>query len=660
MKKLFIHIGVFIGMSIQIIAQEQSLSTSINVLAEEKSNKELKGDKYAFRYSFDKAIETYENTKQLTSEGQRNLAESYSNLNQNIESEITYSKLINSQSGVLPEDYYNYAMVLKTNGKYVESHTAMDKFNELNPSDLRAKSYMASKAEFAGLLVDDGKYKIEHLKINTDADDFGTSFYQNRIVFASTRANAKIIKRKYNWNGKPFLNLYVSDLNGSELKKPKNFDKSLNGKMHDGTASFSSNGMYMAFTRNNNQDKSPDKVVELQIWFSSYQKGKWSKPEAFVFNNNEYSVGQPYLTSNGNTMYFTSDMPSGYGGADLYKVTKDEKGSWSKPENLGDKINTEGDEMFPFLEEKSGMLYFSSNGRFGLGGLDIFISPVNGSSFGTAYNACAPLNTRCDDFALIVDGNTNKGYFSSNRIGGSGDDDIYSVDFLNVSKLIQGIAKDKNDHAIPKTFITLFDEKGNAIDTLTTNNNAAYTFSVDKDKNYKLVGKKENYLDGYTVATTFGKELVIIADVVLLEKEKAIAVIEAKADLGVILKLNSIYFDLDKYNIRSDAGIELNKIVKIMNEHPNMVVELGAHTDCRETEAYNQVLSDKRAKASTDYIKNRITKPSRISGKGYGKTKLVNECACEGDVVSSCSEEEHQKNRRTEFIILTVDSIVKK
>jgi outer membrane protein OmpA-like peptidoglycan-associated protein/tetratricopeptide (TPR) repeat protein len=642
MKKLYIPIILFIGLG-------------INLAAQEKSRKELQGDKYAFRYSYEKAIDSYTHVKHLTVDGQRNLAESYHNLDQNVQSEVVYSKLITETTGVLPEDYYNYAMILKINGKYDESNKSMDKFNELKPSDLRAKSYMANKGNFQNLLKDDGKYKLVHMDVNTDDEDFGTTFYKDKIVFSSTRSHAKMVKRRFNWNGKPFLNMYVSEVKESQLKDPETFDKSLNGKYHDGPAAFSKDGTFMAFTKNTFHDKTKDKIVELQICFSNYKDGKWSTPEEFAFNNEAYSVGQPSLSSDGNTMYFTSDMPGGFGGSDIYKTTRTGKGEWSKPENLGDKINTEGDEMFPFIQDSSKAFMFSSNGHFGLGGQDIFVCALNGNSFERLYNAGSPLNTQYDDFAAIIN-DQNKGYFSSNRTGGSGDDDIYTVDFLkglNLGKKINGFAKDKDGKIISGTFITLLDDKSKILDTLTTKEDGAFSFLADSDKNFKLTGKKINYIDGDSITNTFGKEEIVKADVILLTKEETITKkIQVGSDLGKILEFTPIYFDLDKSNIRPDAETALNKIVKIMNEHPDMIVELGAHTDCRESKEYNQLLSERRAKASVAFIQKRITKPSRITGKGYGKTKLVNGCSCDGDKVSDCSEEEHQKNRRTEFIII--------
>ncbi|MES2592841.1 MAG: OmpA family protein [Bacteroidota bacterium] len=647
MKKLYIPLLVFIGLN-------------FNVLAQEKSRNELKGDKYAFRYSYNEAIESYNNAKELTLDGKRKLAESYRKIGKNVEAEIVYSEIVHASAGVLPEDHFNFAMTLKTNGKYEEAHNSLDKFAALKPEDLRAKDYVAHKAEFTGFSTDDGKYKTEHLNLNTDAQDFGTSYYiGNKVVFASSRG---VSRRKQNGNGKSFLNMYVSAVEDGQLKDPEIFGKSFNSKMNDGPASFSNDGTFMAFTRNNIRDKSKDKIVELAIYFSTYKDEKWSKPEACNLNDAGNSVGHPSLTADGKTMYFTSNAPGGFGGADLYKSTKDEKGEWTKPENLGNQINTEGDEMFPFLEEKTGTFFFASNGRFGLGGLDIFICKTKGAGFDAVYNAGSPLNTQYDDFSPIADGKTDKGYFSSNRVGGSGDDDIYSVSFLNgleTRKKIEGFAKSNDGSNIPQTFITLLDEKGNVLDTLTTKDDAAYTFFIDNDKNFKLAGKKETYTDGEATGNTFGKDRIVKTDVTLLKKEEVAAIkkeeitkkIQVGADLGKILELNNIYYDLDKSDLRPEAVTELTKIVKIMNENPTMVIELSAYTDCRATKEYNQILSDKRAKVPTGYIQSRITNPERIQGKGYGETKLLNSCACEGAVVSICTEADFQKDRRTEFII---------
>jgi outer membrane protein OmpA-like peptidoglycan-associated protein len=255
--------------------------------------------------------------------------------------------------------------------------------------------------------------------------DFGPAYYKDKVVFASTRRKSGMIVRNYNWTGQPFWDMYVTDTNGVQLQNMKSFNKGMNGKLHDGPASFSKDGNAIAFTRNNYKDKTKDKVVELQIFLSNYADGKWSKPASFSHNSPEYSVGQPCLSADGKTMYFTSDKAGGYGGADLYRTSRDINGKWGLAENLGDKINTEGDEMFPFFHESKGILYFSSNGRFGLGGLDIFTSNYNGTGFEPAVNAGYPLNSQFNDYGIIANDPMNRGYFTSDR---NGDDDIYSTE----------------------------------------------------------------------------------------------------------------------------------------------------------------------------------------------------------------------------------------
>ena len=465
MKNLLITVSVFIGIGCNGFSQEKSIKekeessyaslssddkTSVSSRPskplsseakdklstdnekKEKSFKEKEGDRFVSFYSYDKAIESYTRSKPLSIDGQRSLADGYEKFDQNIESEAVYSTLVNSGGEIMPEDYYNYAMVLKANGKYAESDKWMEKFNDLKPGDLRVKDYLANKAEFPDLLKTNDKYKINRLGINTDDLDFGTSYYKNDIVFASSRSSSKLFPRIYRWTRKPFWDMYISKVDSIQLETPVIFDKRLNGRMNDGPASFNDDGTFIAFTRNNSKDRSTDRIVELQIYFSNLKDGKWSKPEDFILNNKGYSVGHPYLSSDGITMYFTSDMPGGFGGADLYRIKKSDKEEWGIPENLGDKINTEGDEMFPFIEESNGILYFASNGRFGLGGLDIFSSAINSSGFGDVINAGSPLNTQYNDYALILNKEMSGGYFSSDRIGGNGGDDLYSLELVKM------------------------------------------------------------------------------------------------------------------------------------------------------------------------------------------------------------------------------------
>jgi outer membrane protein OmpA-like peptidoglycan-associated protein len=503
--------------------------------------------------------------------------------------------------------------------------------------------------------------KIIEQSTNTDAHDFGTFFYNGKVVYASSNLRPKMIKRKYNWNGQPYLNLYIAEVKEGQLKKREFFNKDLNAKMHEGPVAFSNKGTVMAITKNNSKDKTKDKIVELQIHFSTLKDEKWSEPVPFIYNNPAYSVGHAYLLEDGNTMYFVSDMQGGFGGTDIYKTIKNGNNEWMKPENLGNIINTEGDEMFPFFEEKNQILSFSSTGHFGLGNLDIFNCMYYGSNWGFVENPGAPINTRFDDYAMISNADASKGYLSSNRAGGSGLGDIYaftSAKTPTFEKMISGVAKDSQGEAIPGTFITLLGENDQIISTMVADNKGAYSFPVQTNQNFEITGNKDKYSEGSTITNSFGTEINTIADVILLQdkltdeeeiNEEAIVV---NNDLANVIKLNPIYFDFDKSNIRQDAAKELDKIVKVMNKYPNMEVELTAHSDCRGSDSYNYHLSKRRAVSSVEYINSKIITPNRISGKGLGETKSISACACEDKLVSDCSPEDHQKNRRTEFIIM--------
>ena len=657
MKSILISLLVLIGFSLSAIAQE-------------KSGREKRGDKFFFTYTYDEAIDRYSRTKDLTVSGQRNLAESYRIMEQNTESEETYAALINEGKELIPEDYYNYAMVLKNSGKYSESDVQMEKFAQQKPNDLRVISFRENKGQFDVLVKDNGKSKIREMEINTDSQDFGTSYYKDQVVYASSNASPKMIKRRDNQNNEPFFNLYVADVEDGQLKNREFFDKKDNGKMHDGPASFSNFGTFMAYTKNGKKDKTDDKVVELQIFTRAFEAEEWADPVASELNNPAYNVGHPNLTGDGQTMYFVSDMPGGFGGTDLYRSVRNEDGSWGKAENLGNVINTEGDEMFPFFDEMKNTMHFASNGHFGLGGYDIFSSPGSDLSWGKVTNAGAPLNTRFDDYAIIVDSKSTKGFFSSNRANGSGMDDIYGVDLLNEEsspKKIEGIAMDADNNPLPGTTVKLFDEEGNEINEATADSDGAYEFVVEANKNFELTGNRSDYLEGKNAANTFGTDAVVTADLHLLqeveedvvvvveEEEEEVVIVEENVivneDLGPVMKIKPIYFDFDKSEITPQAAKELDKMIKVMNQFPTMEIELASYTDCRGTRVYNNTLSQARAKSSTDYIKARITTPKRISGKGIGESKTVNDCECEGDVVSSCSDQQHQMNRRTEFIV---------
>ena len=706
-----------------------------------------KANNHYNNYSYTKVIENLEGEKQVTTDAQRKLAESYKITGNFTAAESVYSKIVEA-SDKTPQDIYAYAQILKMNAKYADAQKQMDIYSSLNAADSRTKLFSQNKTYTIDLLKDKGQFEIKNLDVNSAEQDFGVTYYKNEIAYTSSKHDINAAYRRWNGNNLPFLDLYVGKVEeNGEITNSKKIS-SLNKKYHEGPSSYNKEGNIVVYTQDNYQSKSSDGIRKLEMVESKFKDGKWSEKIPFPLNNKEYSVGHPSLSADGNTLYFASDMPGGIGGVDIYKITRNSDGTWGKAENLGNKINTEGNEMFPFIHE-SGLFFFSSDGRPGLGGLDVFATQIKNNQISKVINVGSPINGSKDDFSFVLNESKTKGYFASNREGGKGDDDIYSFNLLKpfqFGKTIKGVAQDKNGNILANVKVDLFDAEGKLISTAVTNNNGEYVFDVENPGQYKLSGQKESYISGNnSVSVPEGKDLVesnvalekdpgmslvaIITDAqtkkpldgakvtiladgnqpfdnfvtkadqnyrralpnnkvgdklnykIKIEKlgyltkevdfnyiiskpgeinihealDITLSKLEVGADLAKMLDIKPIYFDLGKYNIRKDAAIELDKIVKIMNEYPNMEVELGSHTDCRATAAFNEKLSGNRAQASAEYIKKSITRPERISGKGYGESKLKNGCACEGAVKSTCSEEEHQQNRRTEFIILKVE-----
>ena len=706
-----------------------------------------KANNHYNNYSYTKVIENLEGEKQVTTDAQRKLAESYKITGNFTAAESVYSKIVEA-SDKTPQDIYAYAQILKMNAKYADAQKQMDIYSSLNAADSRTKLFSQNKTYTIDLLKDKGQFEIKNLDVNSAEQDFGVTYYKNEIAYTSSKHDINAAYRRWNGNNLPFLDLYVGKVEeNGEITNSKKIS-SLNKKYHEGPSSYNKEGNIVVYTQDNYQSKSSDGIRKLEMVESKFKDGKWSEKIPFPLNNKEYSVGHPSLSADGNTLYFASDMPGGIGGVDIYKITRNSDGTWGKAENLGNKINTEGNEMFPFIHE-SGLFFFSSDGRPGLGGLDVFATQIKNNQISKVINVGSPINGSKDDFSFVLNESKTKGYFASNREGGKGDDDIYSFNLLKpfqFGKTIKGVAQDKNGNILANVKVDLFDAEGKLISTAVTNNNGEYVFDVENPGQYKLSGQKESYISGNnSVSVPEGKDLV--ESNVVLEKDPGMSLVaiitdaqtkkpldgakvtiladgnqpfdnfvtkadqnyrralpnnkvgdklnykikieklgyltkevdfnyiiskpgeinihealditlsklEVGADLAKMIDIKPIYFDLGKYNIRKDAAIELDKIVKIMNEYPNMEVELGSHTDCRATAAFNEKLSGNRAQASAEYIKKSITRPERISGKGYGESKLKNGCACEGAVKSTCSEEEHQQNRRTEFIILKVE-----
>lgn len=517
---------------------------------------------------------------------------------------------------------------------------------------LRAQEYETKTEE---------NYTIKNLAVNTMYQDYGASYSGgNTIIFASSRKSKSIRNKVWEGNDQPFLQLYKGVFNeDGEITNVELFSKKINSKYHDADVTFTKDLKTIYFTRNNYLDKKFKKDTLNwnlnQLYKATLNDKEEWEVKQMPFNNDNYQTGHPVLNSTEDKLYFISDMLGGYGKTDIYVVDILNDSTYSKPRNLGPNVNTQGKEMFPFVDENE-LLYFSSNGYIdGMGGLDVYVTRLkDGIPVKKAENIGRPINSDKDDFAFVRKQGTNLGYFSSNRKGGKGDDDIYSFVELNplnfdCIQYAQGVVRDRKSGAlIPGALVELFNQAGELLESVIADEYGVFNFKVNCETPYKVVGSKQDY--------SIDSKEFITSNVHDLELELGLQIETTDFVLirGLLMvNINPIYFDLDKSFIREDAAIEIEKVVRIMKKYPEIKIELGSHTDSRAPDAYNFKLSNKRAKSSIDWIIKRGIDPSRIKGQGFGETQLVNKCS--NDV--SCTEAEHQLNRRTEFVIVNPEAI---
>lgn len=555
------------------------------------------------------------------------------------------------------EYYYRYSQCLKSVGDYAKADKMLEEFNKKSGNDKRAKLYMSHKNYLEEIKANSGRYNIENAGINSEFSDYGSSFLGNKLVFTSARDTGGISKKVFKWTNQSFTNLYSSDVKqNGVLGEPTLFSKNINSKFHESTPVFTKDGTTMYFTRNNYLDgkkgKDSKRIVLLKIYKATKRNNKWVNVIALPFNSDEFSVAHPALSPDEKTLYFASDMPGTLGQSDLFKVSINLDGSYGKPENLGATINTEGKETFPFITDDNNELYFSSDGRPGLGGLDIFVAKVEKDNlFKEIHNVGSPVNGPQDDFAFLIDNKSKNGFFTSNRDGGLGYDDIYKfteTKKLTCEQVLAGIITDQETALVlPESKVSLFDEKFQIIKEYISDDKGYYTFEVDCGRTYYVRVEKREYLT---------KEVPVIIEKITgktdlsLALEKRTKPIQIGTDLAKTLNIPIIYFDLDKSFIRKDAAFELEKVVAVMKQNPNMYIDVRSHTDSRQTQQYNKELSEKRAKSTIAWMIKQGIESSRLTGKGYGETQLINKCA---DGIS-CTEQEHQANRRSEFIIISM------
>lgn len=610
-------------------------------VAQNKDTK--KADQLYHRMAYVDAAEAYQ---KLLKKGKADryvfeqLANSYYFINDTKKAETYYKRVVKGKK-VNSETVYNYAQSLKANGKYSDYNDAMKTFAELAPSDSRAVEFMKNPNYVPQIMEDFARFEAKNLEdINTEYSEFGGITVGKDFYFSSARNETR---KKYQWNEQPFLDIYKAEHVGNTVKNASLLEGDVNTKFHEGNVAITPDGKRIYFDRNDyfngKYDKDDEGINQINLYYSEWVDGGWKGVFEVPFNSSEYSTGHPALNPNGNWLYFVSDMPGGKGGSDIYRVNIDANGNFSAPERLPDNINTEGKENFPYLDS-IGNLYFSSDGHQGLGGLDIFYAEANGARFENPVNLGKGANTEDDDFAFIWNSETKTGYLSSNRKGGKGSDDIYMVKAIEPPCDVDMDILVINEYTKEPIFgarLDLYDGQENKLSTKTTaedgkgnilgacnQDHVVQAFMTGFEPNSVSVGAQGKGKLSKTIALR-PIEMIIVDDKVVL---------------------NPILFDYNKWNIKPKAAFELDKLVEIMEKYPNMKIKVEAHTDNRGKDDYNRELSQKRAEATVQYVISQGIERSRISGQGFGEDKPVVACG------TNCSDADHQKNRRSEFIII--------
>ncbi len=615
-----------------------ALSFVLIIASGNAQNKDTKtADKLYERYEYvDAAKEYLKIVDKYTANDYvfKQLGDCYYNVFNSVEAEKWYAKAVASNQDA--ETYFRYAQMLKANSKYDEANAAMKKFASLAPNDARAKSVNNDANYLNKLLSPSKSWDVKSVELNSKYSDFGAYLKDANVYFASARNTAR---KTYEWNDQPFLDIYKTDYTDGKLGSVATTVDDLNTKFHEGPVSISADGNTIYFSRESFSEKDYVKAADktrfgkMYIFKATNNGGKWENTTSVSFNGKEFNSSSPSLSKDGSTLYFTSDRPGGIGKTDIWKVAVNSDGTFGTPENLGSKVNTEGAEQFPFITDDN-TLYFSSNGHKGLGGLDVFAFDLNQKN--EVVNLGKPVNSEKDDFGFTFNQSQNIAFLSSNRDGGAGDDDIYmAIPKCHLDLTV--LARDsKSGATLSDVSLTVLDANKNVVATGTSSDMGKKEFELECGKEYTVSTSRSGYLNNSFAVTPSKGEMTLNADLAPLE-----AIV---TETEVIL--SDINFDYNKSNITQLGAAELDKLVVVMNQYPEMVIFAKSHTDSRGKDSYNMSLSDRRAKSTVQYVISKGIARERISGQGFGESEPKVNCGAD------CTEEQHAQNRRSEFMIV--------
>ena len=657
----------------------------------------IRGNKYFDKAYYSEAIPLYKKSldNSYSFKALKNIADSYFFISNYNKALIYYKYLVKYHENSLDETtYFRYSETLKTKNKYTTANRVLREYYKKN--DVTKLANLEESIKYIKNIKAIGnRFIIENLDINTNKSEFGAIQRGDTLIFATPKKTKNGAHKKYGWTGDQYLDIYKVSLKNLSVISP--FSSKINTKLHESNIIFTHDGKTAYFTRNNysNGKRKKDKnaITHVQIFKAQLIKGKWKNITPLSINNDNYSTEHPALSPDEKTLYFASDMPNGFGSFDIYSVAILKNGSMGLPENLGSKINTDKKEQFPYIDSNNN-LYFSSNGLPGFGGMDVFISKTNNKTVSKPDNIGLPINSSYDDFSFNINQSTKEGYFSSNRISGKGNDDIYKITekkplvIEDCIQYISGIVTDVDTHLkLANVFVSITQE-GNTIIETKTNSEGYFKFNAQCNSDYLVIADKETYTQEkiflrlkeerkknndaslrLKLKTNLEKERKAVLALQQQKEhelrvkklqqleferenkikaafEKEINIVKENGEL--VIKTKNINFDYKLWYMRRDSKKNSKVVIDLMNKYPNIIVEIGTHSDMRGNKKYNKDLSQKRANSVRNYIIEEGIKPDRVIAVGYGEEKPIVTCKTE----NSCSEEEHELNRRCQFVIL--------